>query len=534
MNFGCAGRACSHRSIASPTIRIDRLGERGRGLAGRHVEQTHPLAVPLGLLLPTDRANAQPKDLVGPQPGEQPHQRGRANELERIPRRAGSAAIGVQREIVAGQVQAGPHQLRPHVIGDHARLGSDQRGDRPGQPERAPGVEPALDPLPLLDVIEESARRPDQMRLRARQQLSAGPAAHIAGVRAVRVLADEHPVHARDPRRGELPRPGSRVGVVGLLVVDPAAELDQREVRLRAARARQRRGLKPPLRVIQPPLRNVQVAGAAASEPLVACQPGRERQRTEHAHVNHGSREPLNTGATRVVARAIPNRWQQLGPLREIVEHRAAGGEHQLIERALQVRAPQLRRVPERVQVRLDPANRLLNGRVAEHAPTEQPHLEPADLPVQIIDPAQLEGDRDQQLANIDVPRSDRPPPLHAIPTPERHPLPADRLKQIPAGRRPGPRPGLQAGNREHIVDRRDEPRQRLRDAGRPPPRTISDQGKRAPLLPTQRDTAVIGGGREQRGPPHLGRRHGGGNRGHESTSPISAIRSAWICVIPR
>ena len=243
-----------------------------------------------------------------------------------------------------------------------------ERGSR----ERAARVEPALDPLPLLDVIEEPARRPDQMRLRARQQLPAGPAAHIGGVRAVRVLADEHPVHARDPPGGELPRPGSRVGVVGLLVVDPAAELDQREVRLRAARARQRRGLKPPLRVIQPQLRNVQVAGAAARKPLVACQPGRERQRAEHAHVNHGSGELLNAGATRVVARAIPDLWQQLGPLGEIVEHRAAGGEHQLIERALQVRAPQLRRVPERVQVRLDPTDRLLDGRVAEHAPAEQ------------------------------------------------------------------------------------------------------------------------------------------------------------------
>ena len=273
MNFGCAGPGLLPLIDRVADDRIDRLGERGRGLAGRHVEQTDPLAGRLGLLLPADRADAQPQDLVGSQPGEQPHQRGRADELERIPRRAGPAAVGVQREILAGQVQAGPHQLRPHVVGDHARLGSDQRGDRARQPERAAGVEPALDPFPLLDVVEEPARRPDQVRLRARQQLPAGPAAHIGGVRAVGVLADEHPVHPRDPPGGELPRPGSGVGMVGLLVVDPAADLDQREVRLRAARARQRRGLKPPLRVIQPYLRNVQVAGAAAREPLVSCQP---------------------------------------------------------------------------------------------------------------------------------------------------------------------------------------------------------------------------------------------------------------------
>ena len=147
------------------------------------------------------------------------------------------------------------------------------------------------------------------------------------------------------------------------------------------------------------------------------------------------------------------------GRCREIVEHRAAGREHQLIERALQVWAAQLRRVPERVQVRLDPADRVLHGRVAEHAPAEQPHLEPADLPVEIIDPAQLVGDRDHQLANIDVPGRGRPLPLHAIPPPERHPLPTNPRKQIPAGRRPGPRPRFQPGDREHVVDWRGEPR---------------------------------------------------------------------------
>ena len=145
------------------------------------------------------------------------------------------------------------------------------------------------------------------MRLRARQQLPAGPAAHVGGVRA----GEYSPTSIRSTRAthsgGELPSPGSGVGVVGLLVVDPAAELDQREVRLRAARARQRRGLKPPLRVIQPQLRNVQVAGAAARKPLVPCQPGRERQRSEHAHVDQRSGELLDSGAARVVARAIPD-----------------------------------------------------------------------------------------------------------------------------------------------------------------------------------------------------------------------------------
>ena len=52
------------------------------------------------------------------------------------------------------------------------------------------------------------------------------------------------------------------------------------------------------------------------------------------------------------------------GSIGEIVEQRAAGGEHQLVQRALQVRAAQLRRVAERVQMRLHPADRVLHGRV--------------------------------------------------------------------------------------------------------------------------------------------------------------------------
>ena len=79
---------------------VDRFGERGAGLVRRHVQQTYALVTVLAvvLVLPADRADGQPEDLIDTQPGEQPEQRDRADELERIPRlpvpAAGARAAG--------------------------------------------------------------------------------------------------------------------------------------------------------------------------------------------------------------------------------------------------------------------------------------------------------------------------------------------------------------------------------------------------------------------------------------------------------
>ena len=57
-------------------------------------------------MLPADRAEAQAEDLVDAQAGEQPQQRDRPDELERIPRRARPA-------VACGQVVGGRGSARP-------------------------------------------------------------------------------------------------------------------------------------------------------------------------------------------------------------------------------------------------------------------------------------------------------------------------------------------------------------------------------------------------------------------------------------
>ena len=349
--------------------RVDRLGERGRGLVGRHVEQTHPLGSSPGSVCCCQRiAPTRRRMISSVRSPENSHS-------SAIARTSSSGYHGVPvPPRLACNGRSSPVRFSPAHISFAHTSSAITRGsgpisarDRAGQRERAPRVEPALDPLPLLDVVEEPARRPDQMRLRARQQLPAGPAAHVGGVRRVRVLADEHPVHARDPRRRRAPASRTRGSAwSGCSCVDPAADLDQREVRLRsgssatASRSETTASRSP---ATAPERRASPARLRASHSSRVGLR--RERQRAEHAHVNQRSGELLDAGAPRrCAARAIADLDQQLGPLGEIVEQRAARGEHQLIERALQVRAPQLRRVPERVQMRLDPADRLLNGRV--------------------------------------------------------------------------------------------------------------------------------------------------------------------------
>jgi len=147
----------------------------------------------------------------------------------------------------------------------------------------------------------------------------------------------------------------------------------------------------------------------------------------------------------------------------------------------------------------------LLQRRRPEDAAAEQPALEAADLPMQILQATQLVGDRDHQLADVDVRPRNRPLPLFAIPAPERRAFPAHR----------------QTRDREHVSDRRDQPRERLRDTGRPPPRAILDQRQRPTFLPTQLATPVVGRRRDQRRPPwrRLGDRPGRLQRRHAITS---------------
>ena len=89
-------------------------------------------------MLPADAADPQPGDLVAAQPGEQPGQRDRADQLHRI-----VGVGGVAGQIGGVQVQSSPQQLGPHVVGDHAGIGADQGGDAARHCQRPVRVEPA-------------------------------------------------------------------------------------------------------------------------------------------------------------------------------------------------------------------------------------------------------------------------------------------------------------------------------------------------------------------------------------------------------
>jgi hypothetical protein len=124
--------------------RAGRLGERGAGLVGRHVQQADRVAGQdllrvagdLGaVVLPADAARPQPGDLVAALPGEQPGQRDRADQFQRVE----VPGLGL-REVVFREVQPGPHQLRPDLVGDHPGVRAEQGGDAaPGWPACAAG-----------------------------------------------------------------------------------------------------------------------------------------------------------------------------------------------------------------------------------------------------------------------------------------------------------------------------------------------------------------------------------------------------------
>ena len=285
-NLGCAGRTACHASIASPTSRstglVNALVVLLVGTSSRHTRSPSPAS---GAVCQRIAPTPQAEDLVDAQAGEQPQQRDGADELERIPRRAGSAAVHVLGRSSTLEVQPGPHQLRPDVVGDHARVGPDQRRDRPGDPDRATRVEPPLDPLPLLQVAEERPDRPDQRRLRSRREHLAVAGAHRVGVQRLGQLADLQPIDGGDPRGGELAIPALGLGAVRVLGVQPAAGLDQRVVGVPASAERQRGGLKPPPRPGQPHRRDVDLAGLAAVKPLLPRWLRRERHPCDHAHL---------------------------------------------------------------------------------------------------------------------------------------------------------------------------------------------------------------------------------------------------------
>ena len=66
-------------------------------------------------------------------------------------------ASGSSGQIVGVEVEAGPQEFGPEIVGDHPRIGSLQGPDAARSFQCSCGVEPARDPVPVLQVAEEGA-----------------------------------------------------------------------------------------------------------------------------------------------------------------------------------------------------------------------------------------------------------------------------------------------------------------------------------------------------------------------------------------
>jgi hypothetical protein len=129
----------------------------------------------------------------------------------------------LKRQVGGLQVQAGPQQLRPKIVGDHPRIGRDEHGDAARERERATRVKAAGEPLPLLAVPEEGPRRHQNVRLGARRDRLALPRSQ--GLSSLDVVADRHPVDGRHPRGTRGTRPLGWLGDIGQLRGQPAPGL---------------------------------------------------------------------------------------------------------------------------------------------------------------------------------------------------------------------------------------------------------------------------------------------------------------------
>ena len=143
-------------------------------------------------MLPAGAADAEPDDLVAAEPAEQPDQRQGAQQLDGV-LAAGRAVV----DVAVLEVEPGPQQFRPHVIGDHPRVGADQRADAARGGQRAGRVEPAGDRSPFLAVAEELACPGQQPGLGPRHQRLADTL--LEGVAGLDVVPDPEPVDRGDP-----------------------------------------------------------------------------------------------------------------------------------------------------------------------------------------------------------------------------------------------------------------------------------------------------------------------------------------------
>ena len=128
------------------------------------------------------------------------------------------------------EVEAGPEKFGPEVVGDHPRVGSLQGPDAARGLQCSRGVEPAWDPVPVLEVAEEGAGDPNvgAFRLR-RQRFSELFGAAVTPVLRLGVVADAHAVDGGDPGRAGLACPVIGLGDVGMVGGEPASDLGQHD-----------------------------------------------------------------------------------------------------------------------------------------------------------------------------------------------------------------------------------------------------------------------------------------------------------------
>ena len=102
----------------------------------------------------------------------------------------------IRGQILRLQIEPGPQQLRPHLIGNDARVGAREGANTAGRGQGTGGIEAARDPLPLLAVMEEGTDGHNIARLGPGRQ---GPSqATGEGCLALHILADAHALHLRD------------------------------------------------------------------------------------------------------------------------------------------------------------------------------------------------------------------------------------------------------------------------------------------------------------------------------------------------
>lgn len=171
------------------------------------------------VVLPADVAGAQPDDLIGALAGEKPGQCDRADQFNGVE----GPGLG-HWQVRLGQVQSGPQELGPDLVGDHTRVRAEECTDAARGGRHPVGVETARQPLPLLTVHEEPAQRGDSpglgRSLQRLAELSPQPDS------ALDMVSHAHPVQRRDPRRARLPSPSSRVLGLWALIGSPAADLE--------------------------------------------------------------------------------------------------------------------------------------------------------------------------------------------------------------------------------------------------------------------------------------------------------------------